>query len=186
MNCEQNELWMMDALDGVLAAPNRQRLEAHIETCDHCRAEWDALKSLDQILAASPMIQPAPGFAVRVEARWERYEAQRRTLLGGLILLGAAAALCLLAVPSLLNGRNPIDAYGAFLQNAYELSRYVILLSYKLVSALWFTLNTLARSADIPLLNLLTYVAGIAMAIAAWRRSLESRQKASQTARNGH
>ena len=186
MDCEQNELWMMDELDGVLATPERQRLEAHVESCDHCRAEWDALTTLDQILTTSPLMQPEPGFSVRVEARWERYETQRRTLLGGLILLGAAAALCLLAVPSLLNGRNPIEAYGAFLRNTIELSRYVILLSYRLVSALWFTLNALARSADIPLLNLLTYVAGIAMAVVAWRRSLGSRPKASQTVRNGH
>jgi predicted anti-sigma-YlaC factor YlaD len=185
MSCEQSELWMMDALDGVLAASDRQRLAAHLETCLRCRADWDALNALEQMLAAPPMVRPAPGFADRVEARLARFEAQRRTLVGGLILLAAATALCLLAVPSLLNGRNPIEAYGAFLQSVYELLGYVVLLSVKLVSALWLTLDALAESADIPLLNLLTYAAGIVLAVVAWRRSLTSQRRTTQPVRNG-
>jgi predicted anti-sigma-YlaC factor YlaD len=177
---------MMDALDGALTAPDRQQLKAHMESCAQCRVEWDALNTLDRMLTVSPMMHPTAGFADRVEARLDRFEAQRRTLLGGLILLGAAAALCLLAVPSLLNGRNPIEAYGTFLRNAYELAGYVALVSYKLASALWFTLDTLARSADVPLLNLLTLVAGTILAVAAWRRSIAPQQRLTQTIRNGH
>jgi predicted anti-sigma-YlaC factor YlaD len=186
MSCKQSELWMMDALDGALVVPDRQRLAAHLEVCPRCRAEWEALNALEQMLTDPPMVLPAPGFAKRVEARLDRFEAQRRTLVGGLILLAAAMALCLLAVPSLLDGRNPIQAYGAFLRSAYELFGYGVLLSHKVLSALWLTLDALAKSVDVPLLNLLSYAAGAFLAAVAWRRALLRQPGTGQTMRNGH
>ena len=180
MDCKHSEWLMMDALDGALAATDRQRLMAHLETCARCRVDWDALVALDQMLAPAPLVSPPPGFADRVEDRIARFEAQRRTLLGGLILLGAAAALCLIAVPSLLNGRSPIEAYGAFLQDAYRFFGFVVLLARKLVSALWLTLDTLAGSVDVSVLNLLVYAAGTVLALLAWRRSSQSRREATQ------
>jgi predicted anti-sigma-YlaC factor YlaD len=186
MSCEQSELWMMDALDGVLAAAERQQLMAHLATCARCRVEWDGLDALERMLANPPTVFPAPGFAGRVEARLDRFETQRRTLMGGLILLAAATALCLLAVPSLLNGRNPIQAYGAFLSGVYEVLSYVVLLGYKLFSALWLILDALSRSVDVPLLNLIMYAAGTTLAVAAWRRTLTAQRQATQTIQNGH
>ncbi len=185
MSCGQSEMWMMRAIDGTLAAPDRERFADHLGTCLHCRAEWEALNSVERMLASPQMLRPAPGFADRVEARITHYEAQRRTLVGGLILLGAAAALCLLAVPSLLNGRSPIEAYGEFLQSAYSLLSGGLVLSYRLAAALWLTLEALSRSADIPLTSLLTYAAGALLAVAAWRRTLTSQRAHPQTARNG-
>jgi hypothetical protein len=175
---------MMDALDGVLSDTNHWQLMAHLETCRDCLGDWGALNALEQLLNRPTMIAPAPGFADRVEARLDHFEAQRRTLLGGLILLGAAMALCLIAVPSLLNGRNPIDAYGVFLQNVYALFGYAALLSYKLLNALWLILDALAESADVSVINLLTYAVGAVLAVLAWRRSLLSRG-AAQTMRQG-
>ncbi len=67
---------MMDALDGVLTAPGRRRLAAHLEACRRCRAGWDALNALERMLASAPMMFPAPGFAERVAARLARFEAQ--------------------------------------------------------------------------------------------------------------
>jgi hypothetical protein len=186
MCCEQNERWMMEALEGGLATRDRQRLMAHLETCAGCRVEWEALNALEKVLAHPPMASPAPGFASRVEARLVHYEAQRRTLVGGLILLGAAAALCLMAVPSLLNGRNVLEAYGAFLGGAYGLLSYGVLLSFRLVSALWLTLDALAQSVDIPLVNLLTYAVGAVLAAIAMRRAVVSQRVPVQRGKNGH
>jgi predicted anti-sigma-YlaC factor YlaD len=186
MRCEQNEWWMMEALEGGLATRDRRQLVAHLETCADCRVEWDALNALERLLARPPMASPAPGFASRVEARLVRYEAQRRTLVGGLILLGAAAALCLLAIPSLLNGRNVLEAYGAFLGGAYDLLSYGVLLSYKLVSVLWLILDALAQSVDIPLVNLLTYAVGAVLAAVAMRRAMVSQRLPVQREENGH
>ena len=185
MNCEQSEMWMMEALDGVLSAPDHQQLTLHLETCSHCCVEWGALNALDTLLVHPVLMSPAPGFVGRVQARVDHFEAQRRTLLGGLILMGAAMAICLLAVPSLLGGRNPIEAYGAFLRGVYDLSGYIILLSYKLALALWLILDVLAKGAGIPLVTMLTYVVGAIMAALAWRRSLTSQRGAAPTMRRG-
>ncbi len=186
MSCEQSELWMMDALDGTLAAPDDRRFMAHLDACGHCRAEWRALNAVEQMLASPPSVCPTPGFVDRVEARLVRFEAQRRTLLGGMVLLGAAAAFCLLAVLLLLKGRNPIEAYGNLLWDTYHLLRYVAELGYTLLAALWFTLDALASSVDVPLSNLLIYVAAIVLAAIAWRRALASQHVTVNTRRNGY
>ncbi len=186
MKCEQNQTRMMESLDGVLSDSNHRQLLAHLETCYDCRDDWDALNTLEQLLNKPALAVPAPGFANRVEARLDHLEAQRRTLLGGLILLGAAMALCLLAVPSLLNGRNPLYAYGVFLQNAYALFGYVALLTYKLLTALWLVVDALAESADVSVINLLTYSVGSVLAALAWRRSLLSQHGTAPTMRQRH
>jgi hypothetical protein len=168
---------MMDALDGVLSDADQQQLVAHLDTCARCQADWEALQAVERVLAHPVMVAPSEGFAERVQVRLVRYESQRRrTLLGGLILLGAAAILCLLALPLLLNGRNLLEAYGVFLLNAYDLFSYTLLLVVRIGSALWLTVDTFSARLGIPVLNLLTYAIGTLLAIAALRRSLTSRQ----------
>jgi hypothetical protein len=189
MSCEQSEqteLWMMDALDNVLATPDQRRLLAHLDHCAFCRSEWRALNAVEQMLSSQPLVYPKTGFVKRFEARLERSETQRRTLLGGMILMGAAAALCLLGVLMLLNGRNPIQVYGTFLWNTYRLLGHAAALGYTLLSLLWFTADTLASSVNIPLPNLLTYTAAITLAAIAWRRSMTSRRVVVNSKRNGY
>ena len=186
MSCERYELWMMDALDGVLAASDWRQLMAHLYTCPRCHADWEALNALESLLTRSPMMHPAPEFAARVEARLAKIEAQRRTLIGGLVLLGAAAALCLLAVLSLLNGRNPFQAYGAFLGNSYGVLSQVALVGYKLLIALWLTLDALTEVVNLSPISLITYAGGAVLAVAAWRRALGTQKRTSQMVRNGH
>lgn len=186
MNCGQGEMWMMDALDGTLPARDHQRLMAHLDACSTCRADWKALNAIDHMLASQPLVLPEPGFVQRVEARLERFEAQRRTLMGGMILLGSAAALCLLAALLLLNGRSPIEAYGTFLWNTYRLLGHVVLLGYRLLAAVWFTLDALSSAVNIPLSNGLSYAAALVLAVIAWRRSLASRRVLVKTGHNGH
>ena len=186
MSCEQTELWMMDALDATLSAPEHQRLMAHLDACPHCRSEWRALNAVEQMLASPPTVHPGRGFVQRFEVRLDRYETQRRTLLGGLILLGAAAAFSLVAALLLLNGRNPIEVYGNFLWDTYRVLGYVAMLGYRLLAALWYTLDALAGSVDASISNLLAYAAAIALAVFAWRRSAASRRVQVQTRRNGH
>jgi predicted anti-sigma-YlaC factor YlaD len=168
---------MMDALDGVLSDVDQQQLAAHLDTCARCQADWEALQAVERVLAHPAMVAPPAGFAERVQARLVRYESQRRrTLLGGLILLGAAAALCLLALPLLLNGRNLLEAYGVFLLNAYDLFSYTLLLVVRIGSALWLAVDAFSARLGIPVLNLLTYAIGTLLAVAALRRSMASPQ----------
>jgi hypothetical protein len=177
MRCEQSELWMMQALDGTLPYPDRQQLMAHLDMCLACRDDWEALNAVEEVFANPTLLGPAPGFVDRVQARIVRAEAQRRTLLGGLVLLGAAAALCLLAVPGLLGGRSPLAVYGDFLSTSYDLIMGAALLGYELIAALWFVLDTLARSMHIPLATLFVYGVGGILAFAAWRRTLASQSE---------
>jgi hypothetical protein len=58
-------------------------------------------------------------------------------------------------------------------------------LGYKLVAALWLTLDALARSVDIPLMNLLTYAGAAVLAGLAGRRALAAQRLAMQTRLNG-
>jgi anti-sigma factor RsiW len=181
MNCGQSELRMMDALDGVVTAADQRQLMAHLETCTHCRATWTALNTLEGVFANPRMSVPASGFSERVEARIARFEAQRRTLVGGLILLGAAAALCLLAVPSLLNGQSLIQAYAAFLRTTYDLLSHSLLLGYRLLAAVWLTLDALAKSADVALVNVLIYIGAAALGVMAVSRALVSQRVPAQS-----
>jgi hypothetical protein len=185
MSCGQSESWMMDALDGAIHPSEQQRLIVHLKTCQECHAAWEALNAIETMLVNPTVLHPVPGFVDRVEARIVRFEAQRRTFVGGLILLGAAVAICLLAVPSLLNGRSPLEAYGEFLHTVYSLLGSGVVLSYKLVSALWLTLEVLSRSADVPLANLLTYALGAVLAAAAVRRAWVTPRLPAQAGRNG-
>jgi hypothetical protein len=177
---------MMDALDGALNAADRRRLMAHLDSCARCSADWDALNVVESAFASPKMLQPAPGFPARVEARIAQYESQRRTLVGGLILLGGAVVLCLLTLPALLDGRSPLAAYGHFLQNVYDLLGGVLLLSYKLAGALWLTLEAVSRSTDVPLPNLLTYLVGVVLAVAALRRARTTQRVTVRSESNGH
>jgi predicted anti-sigma-YlaC factor YlaD len=174
MSCKQSEAWMIDAFDGTLAVDDQQQLMAHLQLCPQCRADWEAFGELNKLLAKPPKVFPAPGFANRVEARLDRHEAQRRTLIGGLTLLGAAVAL------------NPLEAYGAFLQTTYRFLGQAVKLSYQLVSALWLVLNALAQSADVSLSNLLMYAITILLAILVSRRILLSQATRVRTRQNGH
>jgi predicted anti-sigma-YlaC factor YlaD len=184
MGCKQNQARMMDALDGTLARSEWRLFLEHLEICPRCRREWEALQAVESMFASPPMLHPAPGFVARVEARIERHEAQRRTLVGGLILLGAAVALCLLAVPALLNGRGPLEAYADFLGVVYGLLGSGLLLAYRLVSAVWLTLEAFSRGVDLPLTSLLTYLVGVVLGLAALRRAWTS-QQVSVGARDG-
>ena len=106
--------------------------------------------------------------------------------LGGLILLGSAAVLSLVAVLLLLNGRNPIQAYGTFLRDTYNLLIHGLLIGYQLVSTGWLILSALAGSVNVSLANLLVYAAAIILAMIAWRRALVNARVRVPTTRNGH
>jgi anti-sigma factor RsiW len=97
--------WLDLAIDGELAGPEREKLEAHLAECEPCRAERLALERLATELVAS-RLKVRPGFASEVMAALEPAPWEARTLaawrlpfalllaLGGLAaaLFGGAAA----------------------------------------------------------------------------------------------
>ncbi|MCB8991323.1 MAG: zf-HC2 domain-containing protein [Ardenticatenaceae bacterium] len=107
MEHEEYTLMMMDALDGELAAEQRQLLESHLRACPPCEREWQALTAIDALFRQTPMLAPAADFAQRTLARLpnRRYRAW---------LIGAIYAVLLFSgVLPLLFGTWAVRRYGA-------------------------------------------------------------------------
>lgn len=84
---------------GGAAGPSEAH-RAHVETCGRCRDELERLRSLDEMLAGLPTLEPSPGFTdavmarVRLPAPWYRRLWSRvadRWLVAALTALGAGA-----------------------------------------------------------------------------------------------
>ncbi len=94
---------MMQAqLDGKLAASDATRLQAHLRDCPLCRAEWERMQALDDLLRAAPMVQPPVRLRVMVMARLERREQARQAVFGWIGLSLATVALTMLALAPFL------------------------------------------------------------------------------------
>lgn len=99
---EQMSLW----LDDQLAQEEIRHLESHTATCPSCRAALHTLRRVDRLMAAAPMMSPAPGFSARFQTRLAARRRRNRTWAGIITLALAALALALgamvlLAIPSL-------------------------------------------------------------------------------------
>lgn len=60
---------LQDFVDGILPRPQMARVRAHMDSCDHCRAESEAWAGLLGGLSRVPRLSPTDGFADRVMAR---------------------------------------------------------------------------------------------------------------------
>ena len=107
---------IQDLLDGRLAPALRVELEAHLETCESCRAEEQALRAVRQAVRSGlpPVALPA-GFdaalsaaldRVAVDAAPPRSPIARRPLRRALL---AAAAIFMIAVLGVWLSRGPAD-----------------------------------------------------------------------------
>jgi len=86
-------------MDMALSPVEEQTLEAHLEGCRDCDREARAMARLDLLLAAAPMVAPAPQFASRVMTRIQRRRRWLAFLRGSALLavgLVVVAALCVL------------------------------------------------------------------------------------------
>ncbi len=102
MECSETLERMMLALDGELPPEEWRRLESHLEACAPCRAQWERLQAVEQVLQDAPLLAPPPGFVGRVMARVDRRRARQRSVLGGLALaLGSAVVIFLSLLPLL-------------------------------------------------------------------------------------
>lgn len=115
MTCRQREKLMVRALDGVLAAPDRDELEAHLERCPRCRRVMDEYRGLVQTLTPAAAPSPRPYSWERLRARIEEQEESRlrpdlRTW--ALKVIPAAVALALLiGGASFLFSPSPSSSY---------------------------------------------------------------------------
>jgi len=98
MACKEFECGIMEMLYGEVEPSSRERLEAHLASCDDCRTELAELTAGRALLAASaPEIPDAPRVIILNTA--ER-ATQRRSFFGryGMFAAGFAAAALMMAV----------------------------------------------------------------------------------------
>ncbi len=60
MNCESAQLNIVLAQYGELPDELQLPLEQHLNTCDVCRREWNAMLALGEDLAQVPVVEPSP------------------------------------------------------------------------------------------------------------------------------
>lgn len=90
---DRMSLLMSQALDGLLAAADRQVLEGHLAVCPACRAEWQAMQQVSALFKSAEMVGPRLGFATRVERRLADKAKKRRRLFGGAAVLTGSLSL---------------------------------------------------------------------------------------------
>ncbi len=101
LDCEQMCERISTLLDGQLEAAETGPLQAHLDGCPFCRAGLDAMRGVDRLLSAAPMISPPPGFVGRFHARLAARRNRGRTLIG-LILLTLTTSFLMLVAAGLL------------------------------------------------------------------------------------
>lgn len=101
-NCETAQEWMSLAQDGLLNGIESRWLHEHLDACPDCKAQWDAMMVVSHMFHAAPMIGPAPGFVLRLQAKIAYRQEQRRRAMIGVLLGAGVIALLLLALPSIL------------------------------------------------------------------------------------
>ncbi len=101
MECNTCREWMSLWLDGRLVQAEIEQVEGHVATCLDCRTALDALRHVDHLLSAAPLVLPAPGFTLRFQARLAARYRRRRTW-AGILILGMATLGILLVTGVLL------------------------------------------------------------------------------------
>lgn len=169
---EQMSLW----IDNQLTPNEIREIEAHTATCLTCRTSLEALKRLDRLLNAAPMVSPTPGFSSRFQARLATRHRRRRTWAGLLTLTLATLVLVLGAVAVLtisglaLWGNLPISL---ILPQATSL---LLDLGKAVVASMnlaWLIVSALARGLQHP--AVIAYVAATAILITAWTQIVARR-----------
>ncbi len=77
MTCKEMETRLAGLIDGALDEGDRERVEAHLKSCEGCRKALEELKASDALVKRLEEVEPPPWLKTRVMAR-VREEAQGR------------------------------------------------------------------------------------------------------------
>jgi anti-sigma factor RsiW len=72
LTCDAAGSLIARAADGSLAAPERARLETHLQACEACRRELEGQESVSLLLGACGTARLPAGFQARLETRLAR------------------------------------------------------------------------------------------------------------------
>lgn len=174
--CEQYSEWMSLAQDGMLSSTQTHLLHTHVANCKPCRATWETMTTLSQMLRAAPLLGPVPGFVERFEARLAyRQEQHRRVMIWFLLGIGAVT-LALLALPSILSALS----LTGYLVLPYEVFTYLqglvnwfLIALETLADAAWVLIRHVCRTPALPACLALVVAAGLLLVV--WTRFLFGR-----------
>jgi hypothetical protein len=99
---EQMTLLMSLALDDLLNADGRHRLQRHLAACPTCQLEWEAMQQVSSVFEQAPMVGPPLGFAVRVERSLESKVTKQHRLFGGMAVLTSSLSLAGITVAAVV------------------------------------------------------------------------------------
>jgi len=162
---EQMSLW----IDDQLTEDELRQIEVHAASCANCRNMFDALRRLDRLLEATPMIAPVPGFTERFQARLVTRRRRTRTW-AGLLTLTLATLVLVLGATALL-AASGLTLWGnlaitGLLPQATSLLLDVGKATLAFLNLMWLIASALARGIRHPVF--ITYVAATTILIAAW------------------
>jgi len=76
-----SDAWWMHACDEVLSPEEGQQWEEHLNTCENCRQEWEAMHRLDYLMQQPPAVPSlSPDFTAMTVLRITRQQRLRRIL----------------------------------------------------------------------------------------------------------
>jgi len=172
--CQKIQQAMQEALDGLLAPDEQARMQAHLRGCPACRAQWQALQRVHNLLSSAPVLSPPVGFAARVEARIVRRQAQRGTLPGLVGLMAGALVLIVWGFLSLLSLLEPFGLGWQLYHQPEAVTAFVQLLSraldviWAVLRGGWVLLNGLLTAPIAPLV--LAYAVAVLGLALLWAR----------------
>lgn len=105
VECKQSEqmtLLMSLALDGLLNADGRHRLQRHLAACPACQLEWESMQQVSSVFEQAPMVGPPLGFAVKVERRLESKVTSQHRLFGGMAVLTSSLSLAGITIAAIV------------------------------------------------------------------------------------
>jgi len=113
MRCGRVRKRLQPLVDGVLPPTEAAEIQAHLRACAACRAEFEALRSLDYALSGEPVVEPPRGMAAAIVGRAQaRFSAGAPVLvprwLEALTVGGLALALVAAAVTARAAAATPV------------------------------------------------------------------------------
>jgi len=145
MDHEEITPLMMEALDGSLAEDRQHELEAHLNSCESCAREWQAIQAIHQLFLQAPILSPAAGFTTRTLARLpnRRMRIFVTSAIYGLLLVSGVVPLAIfiwLAVQFAPALKQP-----AFVGGIMQAGDQVLELALAAVGACWQGLGTIGE-----------------------------------------
>ena len=113
MSCTRYLTQIQELVDGTLGAIRRADLEAHLETCEDCRALLTDLERIRDVAGHLGELAPPDGAWLQIAGRLrqegrahppERVAARRSTRCTSLLALAAALVLAVVALVMLVPG----------------------------------------------------------------------------------